>query len=167
MGRFLFSLLASIAASMPAFAGDSNTDAELAEIVVTATLRSAAAIDSAIVQTNPDLQDLSGNSRVLYAGEFNLTPGNHNSVQVSILGILLKVLFLASQLEKIIDPAVAIGAIFLVFFIPSESGGLGWGRLCCRWASRHLSIPSPASLALVPVVVVNLDTNLISVQRMV
>jgi len=128
---------------------------------------SAAAIDSAIVQTNPDLQDLSGNSRVLYAGEFNLTPGNHNSVQVSILGILLKVLFLASQLEKIIDPAVAIGAIFLVFFIPSESGGLGWGRLCCRWASRHLSIPSPASLALVPVVVVNLDTNLISVQRMV
>lgn len=136
-------LIALLLTPVLALAANSTTTSDLTGLAsgagVPLSATSAAAIDSGIP----------------YAGEFNLTAGNDDSGQVSILGIVLKVFFLASQLEKIIDPAICIGAIFLVFFIPSESGGLGWGRLCCRWASRHLSTPSPATLALVPILVVN------------
>jgi len=74
MGRFLFSLLASIAASMPAFAGDSNTDAELAEIVVTATLRSAAAIDIPASVTVLDEQTLRDAGRFNFEDVLGLIP---------------------------------------------------------------------------------------------
>jgi hypothetical protein len=142
-------LIALLLTPVLALAANSRTTPDLTGLAsgvgVSVFASSSAVIDSGIVQTNPDL----------YAGEFNLTAGNDNAAQFSILGIVLKVFFLASQLEKIIDPAISIGAIFLVFLIPIESGGLGWGRRCCRWASKHLSVPCPASLALVPVFVVN------------
>jgi outer membrane receptor protein involved in Fe transport len=76
MGRILSIgfLCASIAASLPAFAGDSDADTELAEIVVHATLRSALAIDIPASVTVLDGQTLRDAGRFNFEDVLGLIP---------------------------------------------------------------------------------------------
>jgi outer membrane receptor protein involved in Fe transport len=76
MGQFLSVsiLLASIAAYMPVFAGDSDADGEIAEILVTATLRSAAAIDVPASVTVLDGQTLRDAGRFNFEDVLGLVP---------------------------------------------------------------------------------------------
>jgi outer membrane receptor protein involved in Fe transport len=76
MGRFLSFgfLLAGIATVASSFASDSNADAELAEIVVTATLRNAAAIDIPASVTVLDGQTLRDAGRFNFEDVLGLIP---------------------------------------------------------------------------------------------
>jgi outer membrane receptor protein involved in Fe transport len=76
MGRFLSFgfLLAGVVTSASSFASDSNADAELAEIVVTATLRSAAAIDIPASVTVLDGQTLRDAGRFNFEDVLGLIP---------------------------------------------------------------------------------------------